>query len=176
MPPYRQNLKRGRRFADTGSGEVKKRPEKLSEEKVGDEGEGGGDAEVGMWELSPTRRLTLSTFNNQTLISIREYYEKKKGSGEWLPGRKGISLPLEQYRRFLEVVPEVERVLRGRGEWEEDDEDEKREDVKEEEKEGEEEEEKEEEEEGDNANGGRDSKEEEDGSSKDKHDDGQKSS
>lgn len=37
------------------------------------------------WELSQKRRVTLSEFRNNTLINVREYYEK---DGQDLPGKK----------------------------------------------------------------------------------------
>jgi hypothetical protein len=38
--------------------------------------------------LNDDRRVTISKFKNQTLISIRQYY--KNDSGESLPTKKGI--------------------------------------------------------------------------------------
>lgn len=37
------------------------------------------------WELTDTRRLTVSEFKGKTMISVREYYEK---DGKSLPGKK----------------------------------------------------------------------------------------
>lgn len=37
-------------------------------------------------QLSGNKKVTVSKFKNQTLVSIREYYEK---NGEQLPGKKG---------------------------------------------------------------------------------------
>ncbi|KAJ4346612.1 uncharacterized protein N0V89_010543 [Didymosphaeria variabile] len=57
-----------------------------------------------------TRRVTVSDFKGQTLVSIREYY-KDKDSGEMKPGKKGISLPIDQYNAFLAAAPLLESVL-----------------------------------------------------------------
>ncbi|KAG9586966.1 PC4-domain-containing protein, partial [Aureobasidium melanogenum] len=64
------------------------------------------------WELSGKRRVTLSEYKNMHLINIREYYEK---DGKTLPGKKGISLSLEQFSAFLGILPEVEAALKSQG-------------------------------------------------------------
>ncbi|KAJ4133583.1 hypothetical protein NW768_005170 [Fusarium equiseti] len=64
------------------------------------------------WELSNKRRVGLSDFNKSTLVNIREYYEK---DGKALPGKKGISLSVEQYNAFLKAVPRINAALRAKG-------------------------------------------------------------
>ncbi|KAI4728235.1 PC4-domain-containing protein [Aureobasidium sp. EXF-10728] len=64
------------------------------------------------WELSGKRRVGLSEYKNMHLINIREYYEK---DGKTLPGRKGISLSLEQFSAFLGILPEIEAALKSQG-------------------------------------------------------------
>ncbi|KAI4761775.1 PC4-domain-containing protein [Aureobasidium sp. EXF-3400] len=64
------------------------------------------------WELSGKRRVTLSEYKKMHLVNIREYYEK---DGKSLPGKKGISLSLEQFSAFLEILPEVEAALKSQG-------------------------------------------------------------
>lgn len=56
------------------------------------------------WELSASRRLQISEFKGRRMVSIREYYQK---DGEMLPGKKGISLPLEQFTALMTVLPQV---------------------------------------------------------------------
>ncbi|KAF2445957.1 PC4-domain-containing protein [Karstenula rhodostoma CBS 690.94] len=62
-----------------------------------------------------TRRVTVSDFKGQTLVSIREYYEDKE-SGQMKPGKKGISLPIDQYNALLAAAPLLETVLAEREE------------------------------------------------------------
>ncbi|KAL1597138.1 hypothetical protein SLS60_008720 [Paraconiothyrium brasiliense] len=57
-----------------------------------------------------TRRVTVSDFKGQTLVSIREYYQDKE-SGDMKPGKKGISLSIDQYNAFLAAAPLLESVL-----------------------------------------------------------------
>lgn len=67
-------------------------------------------------QLSDTRRLSISTFKGQTLLDIREYYLK---DGQLLPGKKGISLSVEQWGALVKAVPEVVGALGGEGDEEE---------------------------------------------------------
>lgn len=54
------------------------------------------------------RRVTVSNFKESILVSIREYYESDKGI---LPGKKGISLPLDQFNVFVASLPLIEQAL-----------------------------------------------------------------
>lgn len=60
------------------------------------------------WDISKARRVTISDFRGKKMVSIREYYEK---DGNWLPGKKGISMTLEQYNALVGVLPAIEREL-----------------------------------------------------------------
>ncbi|KAJ6172436.1 hypothetical protein N7470_001503 [Penicillium chermesinum] len=65
------------------------------------------------WEVSKNRRVTLSNFRGKNMVSIREYYEK---DGKALPGKKGISLPMDQFSAFITLLPEIEEALVEAGE------------------------------------------------------------
>ncbi|KAF1810787.1 putative RNA polymerase II transcriptional coactivator [Eremomyces bilateralis CBS 781.70] len=72
------------------------------------------DDEGGLfWEISNTRRVTISEYRGKTMVSLREYYEK---DGKVLPGRKGITLTLEQYSNLVTLLPHIEKVLDDREE------------------------------------------------------------
>ncbi|KAL4980041.1 transcriptional Coactivator p15-domain-containing protein [Aspergillus desertorum] len=64
------------------------------------------------WEISKMRRVTISSFRGKTMVNIREYYEK---DGEELPGKKGISLPIDQFSALLTLLPEIETALQDKG-------------------------------------------------------------
>lgn len=64
-------------------------------------------------QISGKRRLTLSTYRSATYVNIREYYEK---DGKALPGKKGISLSMEQYAAIIQLMPEIETILEAKGE------------------------------------------------------------
>ncbi|EME42281.1 hypothetical protein DOTSEDRAFT_154955 [Dothistroma septosporum NZE10] len=63
------------------------------------------------WQISGKRRLVVSDYKGSTMINIREYYEK---DGKTLPG-KGISLNIDQYKVFVELLPQIESSLGDKG-------------------------------------------------------------
>ena len=65
------------------------------------------------WEISKNRRVTISTFKGKKMVSIREYYEQ---GGKMLPGKKGISMMMEQYGALIELLPIIEKFLTEGGE------------------------------------------------------------
>ncbi|KAG0632797.1 putative RNA polymerase II transcriptional coactivator [Tuber brumale] len=64
------------------------------------------------WEIGRLRRVAVSKFGGKNLINIREYFEK---DGKVLPGKKGISLTMEQFDAFLSVLPQIEQHLSDAG-------------------------------------------------------------
>lgn len=48
------------------------------------------------------RQVTISVFKNKVRVDIREYYLSNE---EWLPGKKGISLDLEQFEELEKLLP-----------------------------------------------------------------------
>lgn len=46
------------------------------------------------------------------MIGVREFYEK---DGESLPGKKGISMTVEQFDTIVRLLPQIERELKGKG-------------------------------------------------------------
>ncbi|RAO71228.1 uncharacterized protein BHQ10_007240 [Talaromyces amestolkiae] len=64
------------------------------------------------WDISSHRRITISEFRGKSMVNIREYYEK---DGQELPGKKGISLPIEQFNALIGCLPEIEQVLSAKG-------------------------------------------------------------
>lgn len=58
------------------------------------------------FKLSESKRLTVRKWKSQVLIDIREFYQDK--AGEWRPGKKGISLSLEQYKALKDCMMVVD--------------------------------------------------------------------
>ncbi|KFY03781.1 hypothetical protein O988_01234 [Pseudogymnoascus sp. VKM F-3808] len=76
-----------------------------------------GESGEKFWELSQgrnSRRIGISEFKGTRLINIREYYQNP--AGDFLPGKKGISLPLDQYKALLQAIPDINAALTAMGE------------------------------------------------------------
>lgn len=58
------------------------------------------------------RRIGIAHFRSTTLINIREYYES---GGQMRPGKKGISLSLDQYKALIRAIPDINAELQKDG-------------------------------------------------------------
>ena len=53
------------------------------------------------FELSPDRRFTICKWQGETRVDIREFYEKE---GKMLPGKKGLSLTMDQLKIVKDFI------------------------------------------------------------------------
>lgn len=60
-------------------------------------------------DLTGQKFIKINEFKGKTYVNIREYYIK---DGKVLPGKKGISLNVEQWQNFCSSVDEVNQVLK----------------------------------------------------------------
>eukprot|EP00696_Hemimastix_kukwesjijk_P007088 gnl/Hemi2/18984_TR6279_c0_g10_i1.p1 gnl/Hemi2/18984_TR6279_c0_g10~~gnl/Hemi2/18984_TR6279_c0_g10_i1.p1 ORF type:complete len:129 (-),score=42.84 gnl/Hemi2/18984_TR6279_c0_g10_i1:87-443(-) len=63
------------------------------------------DAEGEGFSIGGMRRISVQQFRNKPLVSIREFYEK---DGKLMPGKKGISLSVEQWQQVKAHVARVD--------------------------------------------------------------------
>ena len=70
----------------------------------------GKDSEgLPYFNITEKRRAKIQKFKGKARVDLREYYQG--GDGELLPGKKGISLSLEDYQRVKELIPAIDREL-----------------------------------------------------------------
>ncbi|MCO5575469.1 hypothetical protein L7F22_029270 [Adiantum nelumboides] len=89
-------------FIDDGSDEEK--PARKAAKKDSDDSEG-----IVVCELSGNRKVTVRSFKGKVYIDIREFYTK---DGKDLPGKKGISLPLEQWEVLRDNVDAIDKAVK----------------------------------------------------------------
>jgi hypothetical protein len=66
--------------------------------------------EENSWQLDKTRFIKVNEFKGKVYVNIREFY--MDGSGELKPGKKGISLPVSQWNKLKELIPDIDAALK----------------------------------------------------------------
>ena len=61
------------------------------------------------WSLSAKRFVTINSFRGKMMVDIREHYLDE--NGEQKPGKKGISLSLDQWEKLKEFIPQIDAKL-----------------------------------------------------------------
>ena len=61
------------------------------------------------WEIGKNRKVILSEFKGKWYVNIREYY---MADGEMRPGKKGISMTMEQWRAFRGICDDVDEAIK----------------------------------------------------------------
>ncbi|KAI4601001.1 hypothetical protein KJ359_013166 [Pestalotiopsis sp. 9143b] len=111
-----KSAKRVRPGDDDSDVEVDTKPTKTSKKAKTNSGdvESGKDADGNSWwSLSGKRRVGISEFQKKPYVNIREYWTDNEGTMK--PGKKGISLPLEQYNALLKAIPAINAELISQG-------------------------------------------------------------
>ncbi|XP_012058365.1 PREDICTED: activated RNA polymerase II transcriptional coactivator p15 [Atta cephalotes] len=63
-----------------------------------------------VWDLGNNRQVNVRNFKGKYYVDIREMYYDKEG--DLKPGKKGICLSMQQWRKFMNVVKEVDEVAK----------------------------------------------------------------
>eukprot|EP00803_Ostreobium_quekettii_P010050 evm.model.scf_603.1 EVM.evm.TU.scf_603.1 scf_603:3076-6937(+) len=69
---------------------------------------GGGGDENFQVLLSEKKRATISVFRGIARVDLREYFQKE---GSWLPTKKGISLPQDQWNKLNDEAQAISAAL-----------------------------------------------------------------
>ncbi|AES72908.1 RNA polymerase II transcriptional coactivator KIWI isoform X2 [Medicago truncatula] len=62
-----------------------------------------------VFEIGKNRRVSVRTWNKQPWVDIREFYTK---DGKQLPGKKGISLNMEQWIVLRDHIEEIDNAVK----------------------------------------------------------------
>lgn len=79
---------------------------KAKKAKMKEQGASGGDDKDEMIPLSAKRFVNVRAFKGKVLVDIREYYTDD--AGERKPGKKGISLSVDQWESLKEAIPNID--------------------------------------------------------------------
>lgn len=76
--------------------------------KAASKSSGDGDEEHS-WSLGKNRFVKLREFKGKYYVDIREFYN---ADGDLKPGKKGISLSLEQWHKLTDLVSDVDDAIK----------------------------------------------------------------
>ncbi|KAI8009336.1 RNA polymerase II transcriptional coactivator KIWI [Camellia lanceoleosa] len=98
-------LKRGKKkdeeeYASDGDAPPKKISKKDSADNDSDDGD-----DIVVCEISKNRRVSVRNWQGKIVVDIREFYVK---DGKQMPGKKGISLPMDQWNVLRDHVDEID--------------------------------------------------------------------
>ncbi|XP_028770081.1 RNA polymerase II transcriptional coactivator KIWI-like [Neltuma alba] len=88
--------------ASDGDSEGHAPPKKFQKKDSGD------SDDIVVCEISKNRRVTVRTWNGRIWVDIREFYVK---DGKQLPGKKGISLSIDQWKVLRDHVDKIDDAL-----------------------------------------------------------------
>ncbi|XP_048584005.1 activated RNA polymerase II transcriptional coactivator p15 [Nematostella vectensis] len=63
-----------------------------------------------VFPLANKRQVTVRDFRGKVYVDIREFYEDKN-SGDMKPGKKGISLPVDQWGKLKELIDDIDEAV-----------------------------------------------------------------
>ncbi|KAI8535305.1 hypothetical protein RHMOL_Rhmol10G0163800 [Rhododendron molle] len=97
--------KRGKRKDDDDYVSDVDAPAKKTSKKDSDSDDG-----IVICELSRNRRVSVRIFQGKIVVDIREFYVK---DGKQMPGKKGISLSMDQWNVLRDHMDEVDKAVGG---------------------------------------------------------------
>ncbi|KAI3717612.1 hypothetical protein L1987_69340 [Smallanthus sonchifolius] len=84
-------------------------PKKTSKKDTsGDDSGEEEDGSIFICEVSKNRRVSVRNWQGKVYVDIREFYVK---DGKQMPGKKGISLNMDQWKELRAHVDEIDKAL-----------------------------------------------------------------
>ncbi|KAA8531161.1 hypothetical protein F0562_005925 [Nyssa sinensis] len=91
-------------YASDGDGPTKKTPKRESADD--------SDDDIVVCEISKNRRVLVRNWQGKVMVDIREFYVK---DGKQMPGKKGISLTMDQWNVLRDHVDEIDQAVAENG-------------------------------------------------------------
>ncbi|XP_045447245.1 RNA polymerase II transcriptional coactivator [Melitaea cinxia] len=90
--------------SDSDEGPIDRNPPPEKKAKMGSR----TDDKEPTWVLQGKKLVKIREFKGKVYVDIREFYEK---NGELLPGKKGISLTPDMWRKLLSLGDEINEAI-----------------------------------------------------------------
>ncbi|XP_053154265.1 activated RNA polymerase II transcriptional coactivator p15-like [Hemicordylus capensis] len=68
------------------------------------------DTQEDMFQIGKLRYVCVSLFKGKVLVDLREFYMDK--AGDMKPGRKGISLAVDQWQSLKAIIPDIDAAIK----------------------------------------------------------------
>ncbi|KAJ8629527.1 hypothetical protein MRB53_022850 [Persea americana] len=91
--------------SDGGDSDGSKQPKKNPKRSADDDEDTDS---ITICDISKNRRVSVRTWQGKAVVDIREFYMK---DGKQMPGKKGISLSMDQWKILRDHVDEIDQVV-----------------------------------------------------------------
>ncbi|KAI3523943.1 hypothetical protein L2E82_04007 [Cichorium intybus] len=83
-------------------------PPKKTSKKDSSGDDSGDEDNIFICDVSKNRRVSVRNWQGRVVVDIREFYMK---DGKQMPGKKGISLSMDQWKELRAHVDEIDKAL-----------------------------------------------------------------
>ncbi|XP_020284205.1 activated RNA polymerase II transcriptional coactivator p15 [Pseudomyrmex gracilis] len=103
--------------SDDSEEETKSKKKKQKKQRTSDEDKplpkkAKTEDEESVWDLGNNRQVNVRNFKGKYYVDIREMYYDK--DGDLKPGKKGICLTMQQWRKFMDAIHEIDKVAKSK--------------------------------------------------------------
>ncbi|BES97197.1 Transcriptional Coactivator p15 (Hypothetical proteinypothetical protein) [Nesidiocoris tenuis] len=85
------------------------KPAKKAKTEKGGKSSNSDPDSIESWDIGGKRVAKVRKFKNRLFVDIREYY--MDNNGDMKPGKKGISLSVDQWKKLKDIVSEIDKTV-----------------------------------------------------------------